>query len=179
MSAAEKGAPEGAAKRKPMVMIIGVVVLIVALLVGGSVMLLGKQGPASGKEKEKGSKSASKTSKADHGSHDSEKSSEEPVEVGEKLQLQEFLVNLAGSSDSYLKIEVALGLKKLVKKEKMEEEVAPIRDAIISVLCDRKRAQFATAEGREQLKADLLAKIQEEMANDEVVKVYLTSLTTQ
>lgn len=177
MASAEKDAPEGAAKRKPIVMIIGVVVLIVALLAGGSVMMLGKQGPAAGKEK--GSKSASKTSKAGHDSHDSEKAAEEPVEVGEKLQLQEFLVNLAGSADSYLKIEVALGLKKLVKKEKMEEEVAPIRDAIISVLCDRKRAQFATAEGREQLKADLLAKIQEEMANDDVVKVYLTSLTTQ
>lgn len=100
-------------------------------------------------------------------------------EVGAKMPLEEFLVNLAGSSDHYLKATIALGLKKGEGEEKLKEEIAPIRDAALSVLSTKKLEELATEEGKEKLKTEMKEKINKELGGDKVVKIYFMSFATQ
>ena len=170
----EKG--EGAKKKKlPLPMIIGVVVLVVALLVGKSVMGGGKKHKPK-KEKVK-------------------------QEMGISLPLDEFLVNLNGSGDHYLRAQISLGLKKGMTEEQGKEEAAPMRDAILSVLSTKTLAEVAKPKDREDLKEELKKKINaaleaaepkdkdkdedadekdpKEGGKETVLKVYFTAFATQ
>ena len=99
--------------------------------------------------------------------------------VGVKMPLEEFLVNLAGSNDHYLKATLSLGLRKGETEEKLKEEVAPIRDSILSILTTKQPEDLATEAGKEKLKKELVEKINKEIGGDKVVKVYFMSFATQ
>ena len=99
--------------------------------------------------------------------------------VGVKLPLEEFLVNLAGNNDHYLKATFNLGLRKGETEEKFKEEIAPIRDAILSILTTKQPEDLATEAGKEKLKKEMVEKINKELGGDKVVKVYFMSFATQ
>lgn len=99
--------------------------------------------------------------------------------VGVKMPLEEFLVNLGGSNEHYLKATLALGLKKGETEEKMKEEVAPIRDTILGVLTAKQSEQLATEAGKDNLKKEIVEKLNKELGGDKVVKVYFLSFATQ
>jgi flagellar FliL protein len=101
------------------------------------------------------------------------------VEVGAKMNLEEFLVNLAGSNEHYLKATLSLGLKKGETEEKMKEEVAPIRDTILGVLTTKQPEELATEAGKDKLKSEIVVKLNKELGGDKVVKVYFLSFATQ
>src|SRR5579871_2378947 len=88
----------------PLFVVIGIVLILNLLMVGK--IFLGGGGVAKG--------AANKP--------------EQKEEVGPIIPLEEFLVNLAGNSDHYLKVTVALGLKKDLTEDKVKEDIAPIRD---------------------------------------------------
>jgi len=108
--------------------------------------------------------------------HTKEEKREE--EVGEKVPLEEFLVNLADSGH-YLKVTIALGLKEGVAGSVVEEELAPIRDAIVSVLSAQELEEITGEAGKNKLKKELVEKINEALEKEEVVKVYFMSFATQ
>lgn len=151
---------EGGGKKKeggkgPLLILLVLVFVMNALLVGKIFFSGGKKEAAPhGKEKPK-------------------------VEIGEKLLLEEFMVNLGGSASSYLKCKVALGLKKDAKAEKMEEEAAPIRDIVVDILASCTRENLKTREAREKLKETIKEKLNEELHDEPVAKVYLTDFATQ
>lgn len=168
----EDKAEGGKKKKLPLPMIIGVVVLLVALFVGKGVLGGGKKHKAK-KEKVK-------------------------QEMGISLPLDEFLVNLNGGGDHYLRAQISLGLKKGLTEEQGKEEVAPMRDAILSVLSTKTLAEVTKPKDREELKEELKKKINEVMAAAEskgkdkdeetddkeggketVLKVYFTAFATQ
>jgi flagellar FliL protein len=138
-------------KKKMLPIIIGVVLLLVGLALGKSV-LGGK--PAKGKEKPK-------------------------VEVGVTLPLDEFLVNLEGDGDHYLRTTVALGIKKGLSEEEAKEHVAPMRDAVLSILSTKSLAELSKAKNKEAMKDEIKKKVNESLGEDLVVKVYFTALATQ
>ncbi|HZP80634.1 MAG TPA: flagellar basal body-associated FliL family protein [Chthonomonadaceae bacterium] len=149
---AGKAAEGETKKKKPLPLIIGVVVLVVALVVGKGVM--------------GGSKS-----------HDKEKKAE-AVEVGTSVPLEEFIVNLAGG-DHYLRTSISLGMKKGITEEQAKEHIAPMRDAILTVLSAKRLKDLEKPEGREALKEELKKKINEATGDESVVKVYFTAFATQ
>ncbi len=143
-------------RRVPILPIIAIVVVLNVLLVGKIYMgRVAKKSPAE----------SSKIKK------------EEPV--GVKVPLEEFLVNLAGSSEHYLKATFAIGLRKGETEESIKEEVAPIRDAILSVLTSKQADELATESGKEKLKKDMVGKINKEIGGEKVLKVYFMSFATQ
>ncbi len=178
MSAKPKEKKEAGGKKKPLPLIIGIVVLVIALFVGKTVMANGK-------------KADTKKSKSSKHSHDDEednskgkksKKHKEDEKVGHSLQLDEFLVNLSGSGDHYLKASLALGLKEGLGEEKAKELVPMARDIIISALAEKSMKDLSSAEGRTKLKDDLMEKINEEAgeeAAEPVVKIYITAFATQ
>ena len=152
-----KEAPGAKAKKKPPIVVIIVGVLLALLLAGGAKMVLGGGKKTTGEEKEK--KAA--------------------IEVGVSMQLDEFLVNLAGGQDHYLRTTIALGLKKGLTEEQEKEHVAPIRDTILTVLSSKSLKDLDNLSSRDALKEQLRTKINDAIGEEAVGKVYFTAFATQ
>lgn len=143
----------GNKKKLPIMIIAGVVVLVLVLFLAKG-MLGGSKADAKEKKKE---------------SH----------QVGISFALDEFLVNLSGSGDHYLRASISLGMKKGQTEEKLKEHTALMRDAILSVLTSKTKKELAEAREREELKEELKKRINEALGEEQVVKVYFTSFATQ
>jgi flagellar FliL protein len=152
MAEATKEATESKKKKLPIPIIAGVVVLLLVLFFAKG-MLGGHKSDAKEKKKE--------------------------AKVGISLSLDEFLVNLSGGGDHYLRATISLGMAEGVAEEKAKEHVAPMRDAILAVLSAKTLKDLSSAKGRDDLKEELKAKINAASGEDQVVKVYFTAFATQ
>jgi flagellar FliL protein len=148
--AAEK-TPKAKGGKKKLPIIIGVVVLILALVVAKSVLGGGK----------------------------SKKDKKVSEEVGISVPLDEFLVNLSGGGDHYLRATIALGMRKGITEEQEKEHIAPVRDAILSVLSSKSLDDLNKSKERDDLKEELRTKVNTATGDDSVVKVYFTAFATQ
>lgn len=97
------------------------------------------------------------------------------------LPLETFVVNLDGSGQrAYLRVGITLGLSRsLARNNKEDVPIAALRDAILSVLASARADQLLTAEGKEQLKSDLLRVITERVPQMGVESVYFTEFLVQ
>ncbi len=100
-------------------------------------------------------------------------------EVGPKVTLDEFLVNLAGEDGHYLKTTIALGLKKGLTEESIKDDVPPIRDSILAVLSGKRLDEISTPAAREKLKSEIKDQVNRALGADKVVAVYFTEFMTQ
>jgi flagellar basal body-associated protein FliL len=110
-----------------------------------------------------------------------EKEPEKP-KVGHTLDLGEFLVNL--DDEHYLKAGVALGLKEGIPAEKLKEETAPLRDAVLMAFVRASRSELNSYEGKQKIKEHIRERVNEvlhEKTHDKesVLEVYFTSFVTQ
>src|SRR6266511_1681869 len=145
--------PAGSRRNMPLMLIIGIVLILNGAIVG-KVFLGGK-----------------------YGSRAPEKKVEE---VGKKLALEEFLVNLGDAgSEHYLKSTIALGLKKGLEEKDLEEEIAPIKDAVISVLSSSKRDEISTEAGKTKLKEEIKTRVNKCLGSNKVMEIYFTAFATQ
>jgi flagellar FliL protein len=142
-------------KKKPLPLIIGAVVLVLAILVGPKVLGGSKAEPEKAKKKK------------------------QKAEVGHSIPLDEFLVNLNGSGDHYLKTTIALGVPKEFTEEKMKEHTPAIRDTILTILSSKSIKELSIPKKREELKKEIMERINEAMDDEVVVKVYFTAFATQ
>jgi flagellar FliL protein len=150
---AKTEAPEETKKKKlPLIPIIVIIVLLVGGGIGAKVMLGSKH----------------------HG-----KAVKKVEEVGISLPLDEFLVNLNGSSDHYLKTTIALGLKKGLTEEQTKEHIPAMRDAILTVLQTKSLKDLSSPKEREALKDQIKENVNKEVHEEPVVKVYFTAFATQ
>ncbi len=106
----------------------------------------------------------------------------EKPKVGHTLDLGEFLVNL--DSEHYLKAGVALGLKEGIPAEKLKEETAPLRDAVLMALVSSGRAELNTYEGKQKIKERIRERVNEVLhektrEKESVLEVYFTTFVTQ
>ena len=160
-------------KKLPMPIILGVVFMFVGIFVGKTV-LGGKAPDAKGK----GGKEKSHKEKGEK-SEKSEKGDKEEAE-GHFLPLDDFTVNLSGKGDHYLKTAISVKVPKEMTEEKFKEAVAPIRDAAVMTLSSKQLSEIGTPEGKEKLKEDLKAKMNEAAHEEDLVKeVCFTSFATQ
>lgn len=149
---------EGGGKKSPLPIIIGAVVLVVVLFFAKGMM-------GSKKEEDKGDKKE-------------KKKHERPV-VGEYVPLEpDFTVNMAGGGDHYLKAAISLGMKKDVTEETLKHHLAPIRDAIVTILSAKQVKDLATIKSKDVLKDEIKAKLND-ITDDAVVEVCFTSFATQ
>jgi flagellar FliL protein len=104
------------------------------------------------------------------------------VEKGTIIPLDEFLVNLTDDgNDHFLKVSLALEFTKASGKsaETMKEDAPRVRDAVLSVLSTKSRADVSTTIGREKLKNDIKASVNQALGDDEVLNVYFVNFVTQ
>ena len=143
----KKEADKGAEKKKPPIIIIAAVIAVAAIL-GGFVV---------------GSKVSAKSKGA--------AVEKKKVEPGPVMPLDEFLVNLADpGGDHFLKVTVNLELDKDKGKtaESLKEQVAPIRDAVLTALCSKTRDEITPLAGREKLKGEIKKNVNAALGEDDV-----------
>ena len=99
--------------------------------------------------------------------------------TGSSYPLDEFLVNLRGGGDHYLRATIALGLREGVSDDEVKAQIAPIRDAVVTTLSARTLADLSSPQGKEALKNDLRVRINSAVGDNIVVKIYLMSFATQ
>lgn len=134
--AAEAPKPEKPGKSSKML----VLIMLAVVLAGGGFFGMKIMGAAKGKEAPK-------------------------PKVGEVLELQEFLVNL--KDKTWLKVSLALGIAEGAELhaaggghgEGAATDDPKMRDIIIQVLTSKQLDDIVSPEGKEQLKADILAKL--------------------
>ncbi|MFZ3342192.1 MAG: flagellar basal body-associated FliL family protein [Terriglobales bacterium] len=104
---------------------------------------------------------------------------EETVEKS-TLPLDTFIVNLEGAGQrAYLRVGITLGLSHPMPRNKTEVDVPMVRDAILSVLATAQADRLLTAQGKEQLKADILRSVTEHAPQLGVENVYFTEFLVQ
>jgi flagellar FliL protein len=110
-----------------------------------------------------------KAQESKDGKHDEAEEEEQvPVEVGHAMPMEEFLVNLTGNGDHYLRTTIALGLRKGLTEEKAKEHVAAMRDAILTVLSEKTLKDLSNTKGRDKLKEQLIEKVNEAVGGEEL-----------
>lgn len=107
-------------------------------------------------------------------------SAAEPSSVQATVALETFVVNLSGSGErAYLRIGISLGLSHPLTRNADEVPMALVRDTILSVLSSAQPAQLLQAEGKLQLKANLVRALQERVPQLGVEDVYFTEFLVQ
>lgn len=100
--------------------------------------------------------------------------------VRSTLHLETFVLNLADTEQkSYLRVGVDLGLGLAPKRTTEGYPIARARDAILSVLAVGRADDLVTAQGKTQLKQDLLRALQDRVPEMEVREVYFTEFLIQ
>ncbi|NLI94177.1 MAG: flagellar basal body-associated FliL family protein [Peptococcaceae bacterium] len=92
--------------------------------------------------------------------------------IGPLIELKEFLVNLDGGG--MVKTEIAIEGVNAKSEEKIKAKEIFLRDRIISVLSSKKISDVRSSQGRENMKTELVAKLNE-VCKDEVKDVLFKS----
>jgi flagellar basal body-associated protein FliL len=96
------------------------------------------------------------------------------------LVLDTFVVNVSGSEQrAYLRVGITLALSRPLPRNKEEVPVALLRDTVLSVLSTVRAEQLVQAEGKRQLKGELLQALQERTPQLGIEDVYFTEFLVQ
>ncbi len=157
---------ENSGSKKKLFIIIGIVVLL--LLIGGGVagyFLLMKEPPP--EEKDPGM--------------------EVPVpeistqaEIGPMVNIEEFIVNIISDENNhYVKASLTIELSSEPSKEEIEKRMPQIRDAILLLVGNKTFEELQDLQGKKQLKAELLSKINAILQTGQARSIYFTDFVVQ
>ena len=170
------GSAEGGSKKK-LFIIIGAVVLV--LIIAGVVvfMMMGK-----GDKKKAGTDAHGAPTAADggHGAAAPAEGGHGAVGASTVFSLEPFIVNIYdGQELRYLKVKVELEMANAGVKPELDGRLAAIRDAILVVLTTKTLQEVQDAQGKNQLRDEILAAISKIVAQGKVTKVYFTDFVVQ
>ena len=100
--------------------------------------------------------------------------------VSTVFTLEPFIVNIYdGQELRYLKVKVELEMSNAAVKPELEGRLAAIRDAILVVLATKTLQEIQDAQGKNQLREEILTAISKIVAQGKVSKVYFTDFVVQ
>lgn len=102
----------------------------------------------------------------------------EPVE-GEIYELPEMVINLQDPEIQYVRVGVALILEEGTMAADFELESAIAKDVILEDLSGRTAEELRSAQGKQDIKAELSTEIREAYGDEKVVRVLFTALVMQ
>jgi len=102
-------------------------------------------------------------------------------DVKQVIEINPFVVNLAdGGEAHYLRITVSLGVSEVAKEEKPNKlYLARVKNAMLSVLSSKTSAEVLSAEGKSELRKQLLKAAQAAAEEPEVHAIYITDFIVQ
>lgn len=166
-----------------LVLIIVAVLLVVILIIGGLVIFL----LASGGNEEQSADIATAQVQAQAQPQQKSPASQAPKErsqdffnVGPMYPLDQFLVNLLSETGSrYLKMTINIELSAETLTPEVDQKKPLLRDIIIRVLTSKTYEDISTAKGKERLKDEIVAKINETLRDGYIKNVFFTDFIVQ
>jgi len=104
----------------------------------------------------------------------------EAVVIGEMFPLDPFVVNLAdGNGKRYLRATVQLELAPEQAVATFEQRLPQIRDVVLTILSTKEFENIRTADGKKNLRAEIIARLNELLNNESVANIYFTDFVIQ
>ncbi len=102
------------------------------------------------------------------------------AEIGPMVEIKEFIVNIISEEDRhYVKASLSLELNKEEALEETNKRMPQIRDAILLLVGNKTYEELQDLQGKKQLKAELVSKINSFLQNGRVKAIYFTDFVVQ
>lgn len=149
-----------------MVIIVAAVVAVLIVGVGIGAYIMGtKQGAAKAAEELKAEKA---------------KEEEGPKGLGPIVKLDDFVVNLLDDQETrYLKVSISLEMENPEAVTEIQERLPQVRDAILLMMGSKTFMELRDVQGKLQLRAELITKINQFLKAGKVNQVYFTDFVIQ
>lgn len=155
----------GGGKKKLIIIIAAAVVLL--LLIGGAAFFFLKPAPAEEEE-------------VDPGLDVPVPEITQSTEIGPMIKIEEFIVNIISEEDRhYVKASLTLELNKEEAVDETNRRMPQIRDAILLLVGNKTYEELQDLQGKKQLKAELLSKINSFLQTGKVKAIYFTDFVVQ
>ncbi len=156
---------EGGGKKKLIIIIAAGVVLV--LLIGGAAYFFLKPAPVVEEE-------------VDPGLDVPVPEIIQSTEIGPMITIEEFIVNIISEEDRhYVKASLTLELNKEAAVEETNKRMPQIRDAILLLVGNKTYEELQDLQGKKQLKAELISKINSFLQTGKVKAIYFTNFVVQ
>ena len=102
------------------------------------------------------------------------------AQIGPMVNIEEFIVNIiSGDAAHYVKASITVELSNEEVKIEVEQRMPQMRDAILLLISNKTYEELQDLQGKKQLKAELLSKINSFLHSGQVVSVYFTNFVVQ
>ncbi len=161
----DESGEEGGSKKKLIIIIAGAVILLLAI--GGGTYFFLKSAPV---EEEA----------VDPGLAVPVPEITQSTEIGPMVEIKEFIVNIISEEDRhYVKASLTLELNKEEALEETNKRMPQIRDAILLLVGNKTYEELHDLQGKKQLKAELVSKINSFLQSGRVKAIYFTDFVVQ
>jgi len=100
-------------------------------------------------------------------------------DIGPIHTLDTFIVNLIGQGRSYLKTRIELELDSENTAVEINKRLPQLRDKILTTLSSKSFEDISTLEGKYQLRAELIASLNQYLITGKVTNIYFTDFIVQ
>jgi flagellar FliL protein len=102
------------------------------------------------------------------------------ADIGPTVDIAEFVVNIISDQDThYVKSALTIELTNELAKDEMNRRMPQIRDAILLLVSNKTFEELRDLQGKKQLKAELLSKINALMQTGQAKSIYFTEFVVQ
>ena len=165
-TASSPDASDKGGSKKKLFIIIGIALFVVVLVAGGvGYFFLTKEPPPEAK---------------DPGTEVPVPEINKSAEIGPMVDIAEFIVNIISEENNhYVKAALTIELSNEVAKEELEKRMPQVRDAILLLVGNKTFEELQDLQGKKQLKAELLSKINAIMITGQAKSIYFTDFVVQ
>ena len=161
MAKDKENAEEGGSKKKLIMVIVAVLVLLTGAGVGAFLFLGGEEEALSPEEKQAQLEQQAK-------------------QVGPMVNIDTFIVNILDDQQSrYLKASLTLELDSQEASLEVGERMPQIKDAILLLLSNKTYSELSDLQGKIQLRAELLNKLNSILLKGTIKHIYFTEFVVQ
>jgi flagellar FliL protein len=167
MAEKKEAAVEKGASKKKLFLIIGAVVLVLLLGGGFGAWFMLKEKPVPEEVKSPGQQVPVPALN-------------QLTPIGPMVDIEEFIVNIiSGDAAHYVKASITVELTNEAVQSEVQQRMPQMRDAILLLIGNKTYEELQDLQGKKQLKAELLSKINTFLQTGKVVSIYFTNFVVQ
>lgn len=103
-----------------------------------------------------------------------------PEDLGPMIDIESFIVNILDEQGTrYLKAAITLEADNAETAEEVNERLPQVRDAILLLVGNKTFRELSDLQGKLQLRADLMARLNEILQAGEIKRIYFTQFVVQ
>jgi flagellar protein FliL len=163
----KEAAPDDKGKKKKMIIIIGAAVLVFLIVIGAGTFFFLKKSHTEKKE-------------IDPAQNVPVPQLNNKADIGPMVDIPEFVVNIiSADGNHYVKTSLTLELTNQQGKDEITQRMPQIRDAILLLIGNKTFEELQDLEGKKQLKAELMSKINGFLQAGKVKSIFFTEFVVQ